>query len=40
MPNSIKLCSTYPWVKRSQVCSNKGTDPLERGGGGGKNKKM
>jgi hypothetical protein len=30
-PNSIKLSKNYPWVKRIQVCSNKGPGPLQRG---------
>jgi hypothetical protein len=30
-PNSIKLGTNYPWVKRIQVCSNKGPGPLQRG---------
>ena len=29
--NSIKLSTNYPWVKRIQVCSNKGPGPLQRG---------
>jgi hypothetical protein len=31
MPNSIKPSTNYPWVKRTQVCSNKGPGPLLRG---------
>jgi hypothetical protein len=31
MPISIKLCTKYPWVKGIQNCSNKGSDPLQRG---------
>jgi hypothetical protein len=31
MPNSIKLGTNYPWVKRIQVCSNEGPGPLQRG---------
>jgi hypothetical protein len=30
-PKSIKLGTNYPLVKRIQVCSNKGPDPLQRG---------
>jgi hypothetical protein len=30
-PKSIKLGTNYPLVKRIQVCSNKGSDPLQRG---------
>jgi hypothetical protein len=30
-PNSIKLGTHYPWMKRIQVCSNKGPRPLQRG---------
>jgi hypothetical protein len=30
-PNSIKLCTNYPWVKGIQVCSNKGPGPLQMG---------
>ena len=30
-PKSIKLGTNYPWVKGIQVCSNKGTGPLQRG---------
>jgi hypothetical protein len=30
-PKSIKLGTYYPLVKRNQVCSNKGLDPLQRG---------
>ena len=30
-PNSIKLGKNYPWVKGIQVCSNKGSGPLQRG---------
>jgi hypothetical protein len=30
-PKSIKLGTNYSWVKRIQVCSNKGRDPLQRG---------
>jgi hypothetical protein len=30
-PNSIKLGTNYPLVKRIQVCSNKRPGPLERG---------
>jgi hypothetical protein len=26
-----QLCTNYPWVKRIQVCSNKGPGPLQRG---------
>jgi hypothetical protein len=33
MPKSIKLgtCTSYVWVKRIQVCSNKGPGPLQSG---------
>jgi hypothetical protein len=31
MPNSIKLGTSYPWVKRIQVCSNKASGPLQSG---------
>jgi hypothetical protein len=30
-PKSIKLGTNYPLVKRNQVCSNKGSGPLQRG---------
>jgi hypothetical protein len=30
-PKSIKLGINYLWVKRIQVCSNKGPGPFERG---------
>jgi hypothetical protein len=30
-PNSIKLRTNYPWVKRIKVCSNKGPGPFQRG---------
>jgi hypothetical protein len=30
-PNSIKLSTNYLWIKGSQVCSNKGQGPLQRG---------
>jgi hypothetical protein len=30
-PNSIKLGTNYPLVKRIQVHTNKGPDPLQRG---------
>jgi hypothetical protein len=30
-PNSIKLSTNYPWVKGIQVCTNKGSGPLQRG---------
>jgi hypothetical protein len=30
-PKSLKLGTSYPLVKRIQVCSNKGPDPLQRG---------
>jgi hypothetical protein len=30
-PNSIKLGTNYPWLKGIQVCSNKGSGPLQRG---------
>jgi hypothetical protein len=29
--NSIKLSTNYPWVNGIQVCSNKGSGPLQRG---------
>jgi hypothetical protein len=38
-PNSIKLGTNYPWVKRIQFCSNKGPGPLQRGDNH-KNEKM
>jgi hypothetical protein len=31
LPKSIKLGTNYPMVKRIQVCSNKGSGPLQRG---------
>jgi hypothetical protein len=31
MPNSIKLGTNYPLVKKIQICSNKGPGPLQRG---------
>jgi hypothetical protein len=31
LPNSIKLGTNYPWVKRIQVSSNRGPGPLQRG---------
>jgi hypothetical protein len=30
-PKSIKLCTNYHLVKRIQVCSNKGSGPLQTG---------
>jgi hypothetical protein len=30
-PKSIKLGTNYPFVKRIQVCSNKGSGPLQTG---------
>jgi hypothetical protein len=30
-PKSIKLGTNYPLVKRIQICSNKGSGPLQKG---------
>jgi hypothetical protein len=30
-PNSIKLSTNYSWVKHIQICSNKGSGPLQKG---------
>jgi hypothetical protein len=30
-PNSIKHGTNFPWMKGVRLCSNKGTDPLQRG---------
>jgi hypothetical protein len=31
MPKSIKLGTNYPWMKRIQICLNKGPGPLQPG---------